>query len=162
MSLIFQVRRARRRPQRSMSTTVNDGLTTAGGAGATELDNNPNGSGGETAAMLATKENNGASSSSNGTKNFSITLPGRRQPGGKNNNENGGKRCSNVNRRRMEDNLAMIFMGIVAVFLLCHFPRVFLGLHEMFIVKESLACAEIANSLRIANPGQRPSVQVRI
>ena len=44
----------------------------------------------------------------------------------------------------MEDNLAMIFMGIVAVFLLCHFPRIFLGVHEMVIANESLACSKLS------------------
>ena len=47
----------------------------------------------------------------------------------------------------MEDNLAMIFMGIVAVFLLCHFPRIFLGVHEMVIANESLACSKVREHL---------------
>ena len=60
----------------------------------------------------------------------------------------GDKRSSNINRRRMEDNLAMIFMGIVAVFLLCHFPRIFLGVHEMVIANEVLACGKLQQALR--------------
>ena len=48
----------------------------------------------------------------------------------------------------MEDNLAMIFMGIVAVFLLCHFPRIFLGVHEMVIANEVLACGKLQQALR--------------
>ena len=35
---------------------------------------------------------------------------------------------SNANRRRLEDNLAVIFMAIVLFFLISHFPRIILGL----------------------------------
>ncbi len=41
------------------------------------------------------------------------------------------KSLRNANRRRLEDNLAVIFMGIVVFFLVSHFPRIFLGLHEL-------------------------------
>ena len=95
------------------------------------------------AAVAAATENGGGGGNKtpNGKNILSLPLP--RRPGCK----NGGtdKRSSNVNRRRMEDNLAMIFMGIVAVFLLCHFPRIFLGLHEMVIAKESLACSDLSD-----------------
>ena len=46
----------------------------------------------------------------------------------------------NVNRRKQEDNLAVIFMGIVMVFIVCHFPRVLLSIHEMLIIKRTLRC----------------------
>jgi hypothetical protein len=47
---------------------------------------------------------------------------------------------SNVIRRSMEDNLAIIFMGIGAVFLVCHMPRLVLSLHEMWIINDTLKC----------------------
>ena len=45
-------------------------------------------------------------------------------------------------RRRMEDNLAMVFMGIVTIFFLCHFLRVFLNLHEMIVIGQALKCSQ--------------------
>ena len=39
--------------------------------------------------------------------------------------------------RRYEDNLAVIFMGIVIFFLVSHFPRIFLGLHEVFVSQQA-------------------------
>ena len=48
---------------------------------------------------------------------------------------------ANVNRRQKEDNLAVIFMAIVIVFLVCHFPRILLSLQEMLIIKNTMACA---------------------
>ena len=47
-----------------------------------------------------------------------------------------------VPRRRQEDNLAVIFMGIVLVFLVSHLPRIFLSLHEMFVIKDALECSK--------------------
>ena len=44
-------------------------------------------------------------------------------------------------RRKMEDNLAMVFMGIVGAFLFCHFLRVFLNCHEMLVIEEAMACS---------------------
>ena len=35
---------------------------------------------------------------------------------------------------------AVVFMGIVGVFLFCHFLRVFLNLHEMFVIRQAMAC----------------------
>jgi len=69
----------------------------------------------------------------------SIRRHSQRKLGGAGGGGTGGT-AGSVNRRRVEDNLAMIFMGIVLVFLLCHLPRIFLGIHEMLIVKQSLAC----------------------
>ena len=37
-------------------------------------------------------------------------------------------------RRKQEDNLAVVFMGIVLVFLICHSPR--LGVHSFFLPAE--------------------------
>ena len=45
-------------------------------------------------------------------------------------------------RRRMEDNLAVIFIGMVTVFLICHVPRLFLGLHEAWITNQTISCAK--------------------
>ena len=47
------------------------------------------------------------------------------------------------NRRQKEDNLAVIFMGIVIVFLVCHFPRIFLSLHEMLVIRKTMACSRV-------------------
>ena len=47
------------------------------------------------------------------------------------------------NRRQKEDNLAVIFMGIVIVFLVCHFPRIFLSLHEMLVIRNTMACSNV-------------------
>ena len=47
------------------------------------------------------------------------------------------------NRRQKEDNLAVIFMGIVIVFLVCHFPRIFLSLHEMLVIRNTMACSKV-------------------
>lgn len=43
-------------------------------------------------------------------------------------------------RRKQEDNLAIVFMGIVLVFLVCHTPRNLLSLAEMAMVHNSIAC----------------------
>ena len=47
---------------------------------------------------------------------------------------------SRTARRIKEDNLAITFIGIVAVFLLCHMPRLFLALHEAWITDQTLKC----------------------
>ncbi|QQP54471.1 Uncharacterized protein FKW44_007314, partial [Caligus rogercresseyi] len=43
-------------------------------------------------------------------------------------------------RRRQEDNLAVVFMGIVGVFLLCHILRIFINLHEMLVIRPAMEC----------------------
>lgn len=45
-------------------------------------------------------------------------------------------------QRRSEDNLAAIFMGIILIFLICHFPRVMMNIHELAIIHRSASCAE--------------------
>ena len=45
-------------------------------------------------------------------------------------------------RRKMEDNLALVFIGIVAVFLVCHMLRVGLNFHEMLVIDEAMACSQ--------------------
>ncbi|XP_040567083.1 FMRFamide receptor isoform X1 [Lepeophtheirus salmonis] len=45
-------------------------------------------------------------------------------------------------RRRQEDNLAVVFMGIVGVFLLCHILRIFINLHEMLVIRPAMECRE--------------------
>jgi len=36
----------------------------------------------------------------------------------------------------------MVFMGIVGAFLVCHFLRIFLNFHEMFVIEEAMACSQ--------------------
>ena len=48
----------------------------------------------------------------------------------------------NERRRRFEDNLAAIFMGFVLVFLVCHFPRLALNIHELFNLGEAMRCED--------------------
>nr|XP_040571530.1 FMRFamide receptor-like isoform X2 [Lepeophtheirus salmonis] len=43
-------------------------------------------------------------------------------------------------RRKQEDNLAIVFMGIVLVFLVCHFPRLFLSMYECIVIREAFIC----------------------
>ena len=45
-----------------------------------------------------------------------------------------------------EDNLAVVFMGIVLVFLVCHTPRNLLSFVEMVTIREAIACASIGES----------------
>ena len=48
----------------------------------------------------------------------------------------------NEKRRSFEDNLAAIFMGFVSVFLICHFPRLFLNIHELIVMEDAMKCQE--------------------
>lgn len=48
----------------------------------------------------------------------------------------------NERRRRFEDNLAAIFMGFVLVFLVCHFPRLLLNIHELITIREAMECTK--------------------
>ena len=34
--------------------------------------------------------------------------------------------------------MAITFLGIVAVFIICNFPRIFLNLHEMLVIKQAI------------------------
>ena len=43
-------------------------------------------------------------------------------------------------RRRHEDNLAVVFMGVVLVFLVTHALRVFLSLHETWVIQTAIIC----------------------
>ena len=43
-------------------------------------------------------------------------------------------------RRMMEDNLAKVFGFIVGVFMVCHMPRLLLGIHEAWITPSVVAC----------------------
>jgi hypothetical protein len=45
-----------------------------------------------------------------------------------------------------EDNLAVVFMGIVLVFLVCHTPRNLLSFVEMVSIREAIACSQIGES----------------
>lgn len=44
-------------------------------------------------------------------------------------------------RRRHEDNLAVVFMGIVLVFLVTHSLRILLNLHEMIVIRDAMECS---------------------
>lgn len=46
-------------------------------------------------------------------------------------------------RRKQEDNLAIVFMGIVLIFLLCHSPRIVLSIFEMIVIRQAMACDAI-------------------
>lgn len=50
-----------------------------------------------------------------------------------NTNQNGG-------RRRNEDRLAIIFMAIIFIFIICHFPRVLLDVHELATISNKQKC----------------------
>ncbi len=39
-------------------------------------------------------------------------------------------------RRKQEDNLAIVFMGIVLVFLICHSPRLVLSIYEAAVAEK--------------------------
>ena len=41
----------------------------------------------------------------------------------------------NESRRKKEDNLAVIFMGFIMVFLVCHLPRLCLNIHELATIR---------------------------
>ena len=44
-------------------------------------------------------------------------------------------------RRKQEDNLAVVFMGIVLIFLICHAPRNLLSMIEMFLIRGAIECS---------------------
>ena len=46
-------------------------------------------------------------------------------------------------RRKQEDNLAVVFLGIVLVFLICHTPRNICNLAETFYIDNSIQCQKI-------------------
>ena len=43
-------------------------------------------------------------------------------------------------RRQKEDNLSFILMAIVASFLVCNSPRIFLNMHEITVIQEISDC----------------------
>jgi len=45
-------------------------------------------------------------------------------------------------RRKHEDHLAMIFLGFIFVFLLCHLPRILLDIHELVTREHYIACRQ--------------------
>lgn len=50
---------------------------------------------------------------------------------------------NNVRRRRIEDRLALLFMGIVLMFFACSLPRLLLNLYEFFYIEQCLACSKL-------------------
>ncbi|CAB4063238.1 unnamed protein product [Lepeophtheirus salmonis] len=46
----------------------------------------------------------------------------------------------NETRSKKEDNLAVIFMAFILVFLICHLPRLLLNIHELLTITETMEC----------------------
>ena len=46
----------------------------------------------------------------------------------------------NESRRKKEDNMAVIFMGFIVVFLVCHLPRLLLNIHELITIEDAMRC----------------------
>ena len=46
----------------------------------------------------------------------------------------------NESRRKKEDNMAVIFMGFIVVFLVCHLPRLLLNIHELITIENAMRC----------------------
>ena len=57
-----------------------------------------------------------------------------------NNSGSSGADSQSSVRRKQEDNLAVVFMGIVLVFGVCHAPRLFLSLYEMIDIRRATDC----------------------
>ena len=53
----------------------------------------------------------------------------------------------NQDRRQREDRHAIIFMGIVIAFIICHMLRVFLDIHEIFTLEQSNLCRKARPSV---------------
>ena len=51
----------------------------------------------------------------------------------------------NERRRIFEDNLAAVCMGFVLAFLVCHFPRLLLNMHELITMKVAMKCLNIGH-----------------
>ena len=49
---------------------------------------------------------------------------------------------SRTQRRKHEDHLAMIFLGFIFVFLLCHLPRILLDIHELVTREHYITCRQ--------------------
>lgn len=49
----------------------------------------------------------------------------------------------NAKRRRVEDRLAILFMGIVAVFFICNLPRIFLHMYETSVMEKARECSRL-------------------
>merc|ERR1719458_1479425 len=59
-----------------------------------------------------------------------------------NNSGSSGADSQSSVRRKQEDNLAVVFMGIVLVFGVCHAPRLFLSLYEMIDIRRAMDCRD--------------------
>ncbi|QQP42186.1 Uncharacterized protein FKW44_016772, partial [Caligus rogercresseyi] len=46
----------------------------------------------------------------------------------------------NETRSKKEDNLAVIFMAFILVFLICHLPRLLLNIHELLTIADTMEC----------------------
>ncbi len=73
-----------------------------------------------------------SASAPNGTASRSLL---RRQ-------HSGGSTSSLIDesRRHQEDALALLFINIILVFIVCHLPRVVLNLYEMFVIDRASHC----------------------
>ena len=49
-------------------------------------------------------------------------------------------------QRASEMNLAAILFCIVVVFIICHFPRILLNVHELIMLDDMMECGESGNS----------------
>ena len=49
---------------------------------------------------------------------------------------------ANESRRKAEDKLAIIFLGIILGFIFCHLPRVAMDVHEISSLVDSNFCSE--------------------
>ena len=72
-------------------------------------------------------------------------------------------------RRQKEDNLSLVLMAIVASFLLCNSPRIFLNMHEITVTQEIYECrwgelsdfktSQLTNkTFQVHKPGRVPRV----
>ena len=52
-------------------------------------------------------------------------------------------KISRRQRRLHEDHLAMIFLGFILVFLVCHLPRILLDIHELATHEHYQQCREV-------------------
>ena len=52
------------------------------------------------------------------------------------------QRANNERRRRVEDNLAIVFMGFILVFLVSHLPRFMVDVHELLSLEHANRCRE--------------------
>ncbi len=127
---LLQVRRRRRCP-RPPSSHSNSGerRESSGANNAAHLTNN---------TQAATANSNTPAKNGSGRRHQHQSTSQR-----KNSHE---RRQLNANRRRYEDNLAVIFMGIVLFFLVSHSLRICMGIQEVLVFEQSSRCQALGQS----------------